>query len=134
MTPEKILAQLESLGFNAVEVSLQNIEHKNGSTWAYTNRKPSMKATVFGDSTIDASFSVLRKGDNNVAQTNGDIYTIWLNKADDEEARMYTEDFGAKAVILLNDDNAELVSFKQAEELLIPQDVPSPSDSASQTA
>ena len=132
MNSKKILAQLSSLGFNAVGVTLQNIEHKNGSTWAYSNRKPSLKATVFGDDTVDASLSILRKGET--VQASGDIYTMWLNSADDVEAKMYADDFGTDAVIILSDDGGELVSLQQAQELLIPKDVPASTDASSKSA
>ena len=133
MNPKKILAQLISLHFNAVLVVLQNIEHKNGSTWAYTNKKPSLKATVFGDSSVNASLSIFRK-DDTATTTSSDIYTIWLNDCDDVEAKMYAADFGKDAVIILNEDGAELVSFTQAQELLIPKDVPASTDAPSTSA
>ena len=59
---------------------------------------------------------------------------MWLNSCDDVEAKMYADDFGKDAVIILNEEGGELVSFTQAQELLIPKDVPASTDAPSTPA
>ena len=131
---KETLQKLTSLGFNAIAVHIELIQHKNGETWAYTNRRASNKATVFGDSSVNASLSILKVGEPKV-QANGNLVTLWLNDCDNEMAQMYMDDFGKDAIIILDkDENGELITYKQANELLIPQDVPASTDAPSQQA
>lgn len=118
----EVFKTLISMGFNAIEASLQNIEHKNGSTWAYSNRKPSKKATVFGNSDVNATLSILDLNAEKKPSTSikdGLLVTLWLNDCDDVEAEMYATDFGKEAIILINEDgNGELISYQQAESMI----------------
>ena len=128
---EKTFKQLQASGFNAVQVHLELIAHKNGETWAYTNRRPSKTATVFGDSDVNCSLSIIKKGQT-IQSSSDTLVTLWLNDCDEPMAKMYKEDFGEEALILLDEDgNGQLITYKQAQERL-PQDVPE--HSASQQA
>ena len=130
---EKTFNQLQASGFNAVQVHLELISHKNGETWAYTNRRPSKVATVFGDSDVNCSLSIIKKGQT-IQASSDTLVTLWLNDCDTEMAQMYKEDFGVDALIILDaDGNGELITYKQAQELL-PSEPPSTSDAPSQQA
>ena len=125
-------AELQSLGFNVVNVTLQNISHKNGTTWAYTNRAP---AETISD--VNCTLSVLDLNNQERTKSNvtdGKLYYAWLNDCDDVEAKMYADDFGTDAIIVLSDGSGELVSYQQAKELLIPKDADTSSTSQSQQA
>ena len=127
-----VFNQLLSMGFNAIEVSLQLISHKNGENYAYTNRQPNKTATVFGKSDVNVTLSIAKKGER-FSDSSADTCYLWLWDCDAQEAQMYEEEFGKDAFIIVNEDgNGELVSMKMAQELLIPQDVPQ--QSASQQA
>lgn len=131
---ETTVSQLKQLGFNVVPVHLENITHKNGNTWAYTNRRASKTASVFGSTDVNCSLSIIKKGET-IQASSDHIVTLWLNDCNDEMAQMYKEDFGVDALILLDaDENGELITYKQANELLIPKDVPTSSDATSQQA
>tara|TARA_R110002051_G_scaffold212231_1_gene277428 strand:- start:87 stop:521 length:435 start_codon:yes stop_codon:yes gene_type:complete len=121
--------KLLSMSFNAVQVTLQNIEHKNGSTWAYSNRKPSKKATIFGNSTVNATLSILDLSKERTTSTtsikDGLLVTIWLNDCDQVEADMYADKFGTDAIVLVDDSgNGELVSYSQADAMIGEQATP----------
>tara|TARA_Y100001963_G_C6435581_1_gene288999 strand:+ start:96 stop:500 length:405 start_codon:yes stop_codon:yes gene_type:complete len=125
MTNEQTIQQLHSLEFNAIPVSLQLVPHKSGKNWAYTNRPPQVAATVFGQDDVNCTFSIAKKGEK-FSDSNAPACYLWLWDVDDTEAKMYAEDtdFGSDAIILIDPDGKpELISYKKANKLLIPQDV-----------
>ena len=138
MNHEQTYKQLVSLGFNVVKVTLQKISHKNGETWAFTNRAPAQTISVFGNSDVNCTLSILDLNNQEKSQSNikdGKLVYAWLNDCDDVEVKMYADDFGKDALIIINDEGTgELVSYTQANELLIPKDVPTSSDSQTQHA
>ena len=123
MSNEQTLQQLHSVGMNAIAVSLQLVPHKSGSDYAYTNRTPQKTATVFGNSDVNCTFSIARKGESFSSPSEVSCY-IWLWDIDEVEAKMYADDFGTDAIVIVDaDGNGELITYKQAKELLVPQDV-----------
>ena len=131
---KKLLQQLASLGFKAIQVTLQNIEHKNGSNWAYSNRQSGTKGTIFGVKDDTVTFSIVDP--NKQQQSERELWvTIWLNSCDAEEAKIYASDFGKDAVCIIHADGSpELMSVEQCKTSLLPTDVSTSPDAPSQQA
>ena len=100
---------------NYIKLALQLIEWvsaskgTSGSTWAYSNRKPQQKATVFGDSNTNATITRLKRGSTPVASTE-ELVTVWLNDVTAEEVELYKAEYGEVAYL---SPNNELVSEEE---------------------
>ena len=66
----------------------------------------------------------------------GGTHTIWLNGVDDKEAKMYVDTYGEEAILIISPDgdSTDLLSVKQAQELLGSPVSTSPSPQPSQQA
>ena len=101
---------------NYVELLLQLIpwtsqaKGTSGETWAYSNRRPQAKASIFGDDTVNATVSRLQKGVKQVTESNDELVTVWFNDVNDEEVLLYKEEYGE--VAYLSDEN-ELISKEE---------------------
>ena len=112
---------------NIISVTLQKIswaskaQGTSGSTWAYSNRKPQMKCSVFG-SDKGATISILKKGVT-ATSTSDDLVTVWLNDCTDEEAQLYRAEYGDVAYVDNRDeDNPSLISSDEYQKLVTSSD------------
>ena len=98
-----------------ISVTLQKItwaskaQGTSGSTWAYSNRKPQTKCSIFGKNK-GATISVLKKGVT-ATSTSDDLVTVWLNDCTDEEAQLYRAEYGKNAFVDMRDEsNPQLIA------------------------
>ena len=124
------LKQLVANGFDAYQVTLQQIRCKDGSAvYAYSTYKPQAKANFFGNNAVNATCSVLDTSQPRVDTTySTKLVTVWLNDCDAETYELYRAECGpvAIAIVSTNADGSFSVDLhtKDTAHALLPQDVP----------
>ena len=105
---------------NFVLLTLQKISWSSattgnsGNTWAYSNRQPKATVDFFGQDN-DFSVSRIKKGQQDVASSNDELVTIWLNDCDDAEVELYKAEYGEELYI---DENNKMQTVADYEELM----------------
>ena len=112
-----------------IAVTLQKItwaskaQGTSGVTWAYSNRKPQKKVSIFGNSGVNATISILKRGATQTATAVEDMCTVWLHDITDEEAQLYRAEYGDVAYVDNRDeDNPSLISSDEYQKLVTSSD------------
>ena len=121
---KQLLKDLVANGFDAFQVTLQQIQCKDGSAvWAYSTYTQQVRANFFGNNAVNATCSVIDTSQPRVASVySTKLVTVWLNCSDDT-ASVYRDECGSQAIAIVNptDDGSfsvDLLTQDMASELL----------------
>jgi len=125
---KQLLARLANAGFNSVLLTLQKIQHANGTTWAYSTMTPRVNATLFGRTDINATISIIDPSKPRSATSGSSLWvTSWLNDCDDDMASEYRKAYGDQCIAIVATDadgtySATLHTADEIETLLASED------------